>query len=229
VNLHLESWLSSAMLGLALFERRRIYEEISAHVADAIAHQTAQGLSAPDAEARAIQDLGDPQAARVAFQRTCYTLADEIRLEKLLGRSWWTLPCAWLVLVIPASFFISNWLGTPIKIQSNINLPNWQITFIAFIFASLFFTLLYLEPQIKKYLHQRFSSFGVIAVQTFMALISSAMISGALTDIFNIVQSALSGQLKFSIGTWIIVPVLTYRWIAQQTPLTLKTIRRTRA
>ena len=67
MNLHLESWLASATLDLALSERQRIYEEISAHVNDAIAHQTAQGLSELDAEARAIQDLGDPALLEPRF------------------------------------------------------------------------------------------------------------------------------------------------------------------
>lgn len=87
MSLHLESWLASATLGLALSERGRIQDENSAHITDAISHQTAQGLSELDAEARAIQDLGDPQVARAAFLCTCYTLTDEIRLERLLGRS----------------------------------------------------------------------------------------------------------------------------------------------
>ena len=216
------------MLGLALSERQRIYEEISAHVKDAIAHRTAQGILESVAEARAIQDLGDPQVARAAFQRTCYTLSDEILLEKLLKRSWWTLPCAWFVLIMPTVMVVSSWLGVTTKFQSNLGLSGWQTSLVITITYFLIFISLYFEPQIKRYLFLRFSSFGVIAVQAFMALISSVMISGALTDIFNIIQSAASGHLKFSIGTWIIVPILTYRWIAHQAPLTLKIIRRTR-
>ena len=48
-----------------------------------------------------------------------------------------------------------------------------------------------------------------------------AVVSGPVSPFFG------GGKLVF--GTWIIVLFLTCHWIAHQAPLTLKTIRRTRA
>ena len=239
MNLHLESWLASATLDLALSERQRIYEEISAHVKDAIAHRTAQGILESVAEARAIQDLGDPQVARAAFQRTCYTLTDEIRLERLLGRSWWTLLCSWLFMSFPLWLPLTSWFNIPLTvqipltsqltIQPGMSLTDGQFIAVSLVIALLFAPVYFFEPRIKRWLYKRFSSNGVIAVQAFMALLAAQMIGSAIENFISTTQALFFGGGKLVFGTWIIVLFLTYHWIAQQAPLTLKTIRRTRA
>lgn len=70
------------------------------------------------------------------------------------------------------------------------------------------------------------SSNGVIAVQAFMALLAAQMIGSAIENFISTTQALFFGGGE---GTWIIVLFLTYHWVAQQAPLTLKTIRRTRA
>ncbi len=208
-------WLDSATLGLALSERGRIQDEISAHVSDATAHQIAQGLSELDAEARAIQDLGDPRAARAAFQRTCYTVSDERRLEKLLGRSWWTLPFGFILI--------------PFAFQADTNWWRWQsvaVTALALILPAILCS----EPKIKRWLFERFSRNGVIAVQAFSITIAAATICyTAFQESFMFAQPVSIGALSVPVGTWIIALVLSCLWIAQQAPLTFKAIRRTRA
>ena len=190
MNLHLESWLASATLGLALSERGRIQDEISAHVNDAIAYQTAQGLSASDAEARAVADLGDPRVARAAFLRTCYTLTDEIRLERLLGRSWWTLLYAWLFISFPLWLPLSNWFNVPLTIripfifqltfQPGMSLTDGQLIAVSLLFVFALAPMYFFEPRIKRWLYNRFSSNGVIAVQAFMALLAAQTIVTAI-------------------------------------------------
>ena len=211
MNHRLESWLASATLDLALSERQRIHDEVSAHVGDAIAHQTAQGLSEPDAEARAIQDLGDPQAARAAFQRTCYTLSDEHRLEKLLGRSWWTLLFGFILI--------------PFAFQADADWSIWHVVVMALILP----TILGFEPTIKRWLFERFSRNGVIAVQIFSIIIATATICFAALQESLMLQPVSIGALSLPLGTWFVALILSCRWIVQQAPLTLKTIRRTRA
>ena len=228
MNYRLESWLASATLGLAIVERQRIVEEISAHVTDATAHQIVQGLSATDAEAQALADLGGPQVARAAFLRTCYTVSDERRLEKLLGRSWWTLVYAWVGIGLPITLIILLWLNVPVSFQANMGVSDSG--FVIVILTSLATTpLYYFEPRIKNWLYKRFSSNGVFAAQAFMLLIVGQPLYSALKEVFKIVHPDHLGTFSGSFGTWIVVLILTYRWMAHQAPLTLKTIRRTRA
>ena len=228
MNIHLESWLASATLDLALSERQRIFDEISAHVSDAIAHQTAQGVTQADAEARAVQDLGDPQAARAAFQRTCYTLSDEIRLERLLERSWWTLPYAWLIAGMPAAIVVMSWL--------NISIPFIRISGVsdATLIDSVLFwlaiiPLYFYEPRIKRWLYKRFPARGALVVQAFTVLLALPIVYSVPIEAISTIKALLSRTITLYFGTGIFVPILVYRWIAQQAPLTLKTIRRTRA
>ena len=215
MNLAVENWLASATLNLALSERQRIYEEISAHVRQARDHLLEQGLSAVDAETRAIEDLGDPRAARAAFQRTCYTLTDETRLERLLGRSWWTLPYGFILI--------------PFAFQADADWSRWQ-SVIATAMALVLPQTLVLEPNIKRWLFKRFSSNGVIAVQIFVVMLAGLTICyTAFQESFLFVQAISIGVLSVPVGTWIVALILSFRWITQQAPLTLKTIRRTRA
>ena len=215
MNLPLENWLANATLDLALSERQRIHEEISTHVRDARDHLLEQGLSELDAEARAIQDLGDPRAARAAFLKTCYTVSDERRLEKLLGRSWWTLPYGFILI--------------PFAFQADADWSRWQ----SVIFSAMALTLplmLASEPNIKRWLFKRFSSNGVIAVQVFALMLAGLTICyTAFQESFLFIQAISIGALSVPVGTWMVALILSYRWIAQQAPLTLKTIRRTRA
>lgn len=227
MNHRLNDWLASATLGLALSERGRIQDEISAHVSDAIAHQTAQRLSEPDAEARAIQDLGDPQVARAAFLRTCYTLSDEQRLEKLLGRSWWTLPLTVLFGCIFVAITVLTFSHVPITLNDGVGKSD--PLFIPLMFSPLLLALIYyFEPKIKHWLFNRSSRYGVFAVQAFMGF-AAIWLSGVIHNVFALIYSLIIGEFSFSIISWFVVLILTYRWIAQQAPLTLKTIRRTRA
>ncbi len=207
----LESWLASATLGLALSERGRIVEEISAHVANAIAYQTAQGLTESEAEARAIEDLGDSHAARAAFLRTCYTVSDEIRLERLLGRSWWTLLFGFILI--------------PFAFQADADWSIWHVVVMALILP----TILGFEPTIKRWLFERSSRNGVIAVQIFSIIIATATICFTAFQESLMLQPVSIGALSLPLGTWFIALILSCRWLAQQAPLTLKTIRRTRA
>ena len=228
MNHRLESWLASATLDLALSERQRIHDEVSAHVGDAIAHQTAQGLSEPDAEARAIQDLGDPRIARAAFSRTCYTLTDEIRLEQLLRRSWWSFPLAVLCVCIFVAVTVLTLSDAPIVLNEGITRSSpW---FIPLMLSPLFFApAYYFEPSIKRWLFKRSLKYGIISVQAFMALLALIWIPSAVQSFFMLVQSLISGRANSLVDTWIVVFILTYRWIAHQAPLTLKTIRRSQA
>ena len=90
--------------------------------------------------------------------------------------------------------------------------------------------ILALEPNIKRWLFKRFSSNGVIAVQVFVVMLAGLTICyTAFQESFLFVQAISIGALSVPVGTWIVALILSYRWIAQQVPLTLKTIRRTRA
>ena len=228
MNLPLENWLASATLNLALSERQRIYEEISAHVRDARDHLLEQGLSELDAETRAIQDLGDPRVARAAFLRTCYTVSDEQRHEKLLGRSWWSLPLAALCICIFVSATVLTFSDAFIVLNEGITRSSpW---FVPLILSPLFFTpIYYFEPSIKRWLFNRFSRHGVYVVQIFMILLAAVWMQSVIDNVSILIQSFMEGKITYSIGTWIAVLILSYRWIAHQAPLTLKTIRRTRA
>ena len=228
MNIYLESWLASATLDLALSERQRIFDEISAHVSDAIAHQTAQGVTQADAEARAIEDLGDAQVARAAFQRTCYTVSDERRLEKLLGRSWWSLPLAALCVCIFVAVTVLTISDAPIVLNEGITRSSpW---FVPLMLSPLFFApVYYFEPSIKRWLFNRSSRYGVFIVQIFMVLLASVWMQSVIDNVSILIRTLMTGKITYSIGSWIVVLILSYRWIAQQAPLTLKIIRRTRA
>lgn len=215
MSLHLDSWLASATLDLALSERQRIYEEISAHVNDAIAQRIVQGVPVTDAEARAIQDLGDPQVARAAFLCTCYTLTDEIRLERLLGRSWWTLLNSWLFMSFPLWLPLTSWFNIPLTVRTPLtsqltNQPGMSLTdgqFIAvslvivLVFAPVFAPVYFFEPRINRWLYKRFSSNGVIAVQAFMALLAAQMIGSAIENFISTTQALFFGGGKLVSGT----------------------------
>ena len=109
------------------------------------------------------------------------------------------------------------------------SLTDGQFIAVSLVIALLFAPVYFFEPRIKRWLYKRFSSNGVIAVQAFMALLAAQMIGSAIENFISTTQALFFGGGKLVFGTWIIVLFLTYHWIAQQAPLTLKTIRRIRA
>jgi hypothetical protein len=234
---NLNSWLMWATADLARSERARITEEIAAHHAEAALHYEENGSSPEDAARRALEDLGDPYVARARFLKVCYTERDEDRLERLMRRSWWTLPFGVLYLIVgPVAAVLS--LQGSFRPNSNggVNLSmGWQfdatkltateISVLASI-PFLYGLLLLAEVPIKRWLGRRFPKLAVPLIQLFVLLIAAPNVSTAIYQVVSSTAALVQGQIITFISSGPLVVWLAYRWLSTQGPLTLKSLRR---
>jgi hypothetical protein len=128
----LTAWLVLATFGLVPHARERIKREIQAHFADAVATHLSEGLSQDEAEAKALQELGDIHSAAKAFQKKHVTSQDvewlhglwkaERRRKNLLRvRFIW---CLLSSILLTACLFL--WSGEPYARSARVLLiPLW--------------------------------------------------------------------------------------------------------
>jgi hypothetical protein len=222
VNQGLESWLVWATQDLATSESIRIRQEISNHFDDARDGLVVAGMSLEEAERQAVQALGSPQQANAEFLRVCFTETDERRLERLMARSWWTLPCGLLGLVV-FGFSLLNGTGfifSDPQLQLHVN-ANFATPLL-----SLWIGALLLEPQVKRLLVLRFPKRATLLVQGFMVLLGAVNVISALEEAIQPLFLFSKGTLSIYFGSWMFVLILTYRWLRAQLPLTLKSLKR---
>jgi hypothetical protein len=81
----LAEWLNTATEKLSLPAKERIKLEITSHFEDALESYMAEGLNEPDAQAKALADLGDARSAARRFQREHLTESDVRRIKHNLG------------------------------------------------------------------------------------------------------------------------------------------------
>ena len=83
----LEQWIHDATRGLGRWAQRRVATEISQHYDEACRGAVEGGLGAEEAEALALDSLGDAEEACVRFQQTHLTVEEEYKLSKLLSNN----------------------------------------------------------------------------------------------------------------------------------------------
>jgi hypothetical protein len=103
---NLWTWLEIATNGLAPQEIQRIQVDVKEHFSDALLAYREKGLTAPEAEARALVDLGDANTANQKYRTVYFTEEDNDRIQHLLKRSWWTY---FSIFIFPASLFLIIW------------------------------------------------------------------------------------------------------------------------
>jgi hypothetical protein len=103
-------WFAAATENIARIELPRIQAEIEAHVDEATQAYEQTGLARLEAEARAVQDLGDPKKAARGFERTHLTQSNWSQLEWLTKPSWPTWLTWFMVIWIfgSASMFFTT-------------------------------------------------------------------------------------------------------------------------
>lgn len=79
---NLSEWLSIATDGLASRPKDCIWLEIETDFADAVSAYQTSGISESDARARALADLGDPEAAKSRFRNTHLTEKDISQMKR---------------------------------------------------------------------------------------------------------------------------------------------------
>ena len=82
----LEHWLDYATKGLGRWARKRVATEIAGHYDEAYHRAVDRGLGADEAEALALESLGDADEACTRFKKTHLTLEEEHKLSKMLSR-----------------------------------------------------------------------------------------------------------------------------------------------
>lgn len=77
-------WLEDATADLASPARHRVCLEIKAHYAQAVEGRLNEGLPGTEAEAAALAELGDPNAAADQFRKRHLTVSEAARIERTL-------------------------------------------------------------------------------------------------------------------------------------------------
>jgi hypothetical protein len=82
----LPEWLTTATENLSAPAKERIKQEIESHFEQAMESHCAEGLTEPQAQARALTELGDAKAAAKSFRKSHLTAAEaqvvQVRLNQ---------------------------------------------------------------------------------------------------------------------------------------------------
>lgn len=212
---NIEKWIDSATRGLASSEVKRIHTDILEHFTDACTAYQAKGDA--HAEARALDDLGSPDVANQKYRSIYLTEEDELKIERLLHRSWWTYVYAF---GLALAFVVMAINQKTVKAQLA---EAGETVYTSLTLMILLWLLAIYEPFIKRVLYQKSPKYGLLWGQVFIVLLAYPFFGSAFTDI----QKVFEGKLYLS-ASLLSIP-LVYFWLKAQLPLTLKLLRRLRA
>ena len=109
----LTEWLDTATATLSAPAKERIQLEIESHFQEAVASHCAQGMTGIEAQARALAELGDAQAAARTFRRSYLTEA-EAKVVKMELERWrkgnylWCCLFFGFVLLASETYYLRN-------------------------------------------------------------------------------------------------------------------------